>query len=186
MNSTDLKDLAAQSGLDLETITTTTGRNGYPENLQLAIIGFENFDDAEKFAKENKLELIRVQRKFGQDLWNRMGTAYKELERDGSEFGDDFTVYDPKDYYSDETDTFDAKIFYQERVKDLIELMDDFDEARKLLDDFEEVSNALRNADDDELVVCEGTCRNMEVIKKYCMQYSFDSTEYAIAAIAAI
>lgn len=186
MTSIDLKDLAAQSGLDLETITTTTGRNGYPENLQLAVIGFENFDDAEKFAKEYKLELIRVQRKFGHDLWNRMGTAYKELERDGSEFNDDHTVYHPKEYYSDLIDGFDEKMFYKDNVKELVELMDDFDEARKLLDDFEEVSNALRNADDDELVVCEGTCRNMEIIKTHCMQYSYDSTEYAIAAIAAI
>lgn len=186
MNAIDFNDLVAHCGLDLERITTTTGRNGYPENLQVAAIGFKNFAEAEKFAQENKLELIKVQRKFGHDLWNRMGTAYKALERDGSEFGDDFTVYDPKDYYSDVKEAFDAKIFYKDHVKDLIELMDDFEEARKLLDDFEAVSNALSNADDNELVVCEGSCRNMEIIKKYCMQYSYDSTEYAIVAISAI
>ena len=183
MERIDLNDLIANSGLDLEVITTTTGRNGYPENLITAVIGFDNFDEAEKFAKENKLELIRVQRKFGHDLWNRMGTAYKELERDGSEFGDDYTVYHPKEYYSDLIDGFDEKMFYKDNVKELVELMDDFAEARKFLDDFEAVSNALSNADDDELVVCEGTCRNMEIIKRHCMQYSYDSTDYAIVAI---
>ena len=181
MESIYFNELIANSGLDLEVITTTTGRNGYPENLITAAIGFDNFDEAEKFAKENKLELIRVQRKFGQNLWNRMGSAYKELERDGSEFGDDYTVYDPTYYYSEQE--FSEDKFYEKTVRDIIGEMETFDQARDMLDGFEQVSNALSVCADDEFVVCSGSYDGNEIIKKHCMNYSYDSMDYAIVAI---
>ena len=181
MERKDLNDLAVNCGLDLEVITTTTGLNGYPENLKKAVIGFENYEQAYKFAKENKLELIRVQRKFGSDLWNRLGTAFSELERNGSEFGDDYTVYDPTDYYDEQE--FSEDKFYEKTVRDIIGEMETFDQARDLLDGFENVSKALSVCDDDELVVCSGSYDVVETIKAHCMQYSYDSMSYAIAAI---
>ena len=182
MERKDLNDLAVNCGLDLEVITTTTGRNGYPENLMKAVIGFENYEQAYKFAKENKLELIRVQRKFGSDLWNRLGTAFSALERNGSEFGDDYTVYDPTDYYDEQE--FSEDKFYEKTVKDIIGDMETFDQARDLLDGFENVSKALSVCDDDELVVCSGSYDVVETIKAHCMRYSYDSTSYAIAAMS--
>ena len=38
---------------ELQVITTTTGMNGYPQSLKKAIIGFENFEQAEKLALFN-------------------------------------------------------------------------------------------------------------------------------------
>lgn len=181
MERKDLNDLVANSGLDLEVITTTTGLNGYPESLKKAVIGFENYEQAYKFAKENKLELIRVQRKFGSDLWNRLGTAFSALERNGSEFGDDYTVYDPTYYYDDQE--FSEDKFYEKTVRDIIGEMETFDQARDLLDGFENVSKALSVCDDDELVLCSGSYDVVETIQKHCMQYSYDSMSYAIAAI---
>lgn len=181
MERKDLNDLAVNCGLDLEVITTTTGLNGYPENLKKAVIGFENYEQAYKFAKENKLELIRVERKFGSDLWNRLGTAFSALER-GSEFGDDYTVYDPTYYYEEQE--FSEDKFYEKTVRDIIGEMETFDQARDLLDGFEQVSKALSECEDDELVVCSGSYNVVETIKAHCMQYSYDSTSYAIAAMS--
>lgn len=181
MERFNLKELVENSELELTTISTTSEANGYPANVQTAIIGFENFDEAEKFAKENKLDIIRVERAFGSDLWTRRGAAYKDLERDGSEFGDDYTVYDPTYYYSEQE--FSEDEFYEKTVQNIIGEMETFDQARAMLDGFEEVSNALNVCDDNELVVCEGSYGNVETIQKHCMQYSFDSHEYAIAVI---
>ena len=181
MERFNLNELVENSELELTTISTTSEASGYPANVQTAIIGFGNFDEAEKFAKENKLDIIRVERAHGSDLWTRRGTAYKELERDGSEFGDDYTVYDPTYYYAEQE--FSEDKFYEKTVRDIIGEMETFDQARAMLDGFEQVSNALSVCDDDEFVVCSGSYDGNEIIKKHCMNYSYDSMDYAIVAI---
>ena len=181
MERFNFNELVENSELELTTISTTSEASGYPANVQTAIIGFNNFDEAEKFAKAHHLDIIRVERAFGSDLWTRRGTAYKELERDGSEFGDDYTVYDPAYYYFEQE--FNENEFYEKTVQNIIGEMETFDQARDMLDGFEEVSNALNLCDDNELVVCEGSYDGNEIIKKHCMQYSYDSMDYAIVAI---
>ena len=173
MKNIDLNELVENSGLELSTISTTSAYNGYPENVKPAIIGFDNFEEAEKFAKENKLDIIRVERANGSDLWTRRGTAYKELERDGSEFGDDWMVYNPL--------SFDAQEFFADTVKDVVTDMETLDDAIECFNKFREIINAIENADDDELVLSDGS--NIETITTNCMQYSYDSRSYAIAVV---
>ena len=173
MKNINLNDLVENSELELTTISTTSAYNGYPANVQPAIIGFENLDEAEKFAKENKLDIIEVERAFGWDLWYRRGAAYKEFERDGSEFGDDWMVYNPL--------SFDAQEFFADTVKDVVTDMETLDDAIECLNKFKELIDAIENAKDDELVLSDGS--NIETITTHCMQYSYDSHEYAIAVI---
>jgi len=173
MDKINLNDLVENSELELTTISTTSEASGYPANVQTAIIGFGNFDEAEKFAKENKLDIIRVERAHGSDLWTRRGTAYKELERDGSEFGDDWMVYNPL--------SFDAQEFFADSVKDVVTDMETLDDAIECLNKFKELIDAIENADDDELVLSDGS--NIETITTHCMRYSYDSRTYAIALI---
>lgn len=173
MERFNLNELVENSELELTTISTTSEASGYPANVQTAIIGFNNFDEAEKFAKENKLDIIRVERAHGSDLWTRRGTAYKELERDGSEFGDDWMVYNPL--------SFDAQEFFADSVKDVVTDMETLDDAIECLNKFKELIDAIENADDDELVLSDGS--NIETITTHCMRYSYDSRTYAIALI---
>ena len=62
--NTDILERA--EGLGLTIVETTSEGNGYPSNLKRAVIGFENFDDAENFVKENGGEIIDLKRKAGQ------------------------------------------------------------------------------------------------------------------------
>lgn len=61
----NLEDIAAQNGLEL--IDTTSARNGYPQDLQKAIIGFDTFEQAEKLAKETGLRIEFFQQHDGWD-----------------------------------------------------------------------------------------------------------------------
>ena len=45
-----MNEIASENGLQV--IDTTTGLNGYPRFLKKAIIGFEDFEQAEKLAEE--------------------------------------------------------------------------------------------------------------------------------------
>ena len=173
MKNINLKDLVENSELELTIISTTSAYNGYPANVQPAIIGFDNFNEAKNFAKENNLNIIRVERANGRDMWTRRGTAYKELERDGSEYGDDWMVYSPL--------YFDAQEFFADTVKDVVTDMETLDDTIECINKFKELINAIENANDDELVLSDGS--NIETITTHCMQYSYDSRTYAIAVI---
>ena len=173
MKRIELNELVKNSELELTTISTTSEANGYPANVQTAIIGFDNFAEAEKFAKAHHLDIIHVERAHGSDLWTRRGEAYKEIERDGSEFGDDWMAYSPL--------SFDAQEFFADVVKDIINDMETLDDAIECLNNFKKLIDAIESADDDELVLSDGS--NIETIQKHCMQYSYDSHEYAIAVI---
>ena len=50
MNNQEKRNLAEVEGLEF--IETTSERNGYPSNLQGAIIGFESFKQAEEIAEK--------------------------------------------------------------------------------------------------------------------------------------
>ena len=173
MKTIDLNKLFENSELELTTISTTSEASGYPANVQTAIIGFENFDEAEQFAKLHHLDIIRVERASGSDLWTRRGTAYKELERDGSEFGDDWMAYSPL--------SFDAQEFFTDTIKDVVTDMETLDDAIECLNHFKDLIDAIESAEDDELVLSDGC--NIDTIKTHCMQYSYDSRTYAIAVI---
>ena len=168
-----LNELVENSELELTTISTTSEASGYHANVQAAIIGFGNFDEAEKFAKKHHLDIIRVERAHGSDLWTRRGTAYKELERDGSEFGADWMAYSPL--------YFDAQEFFTDTIKDVVTDMESHDDAIECLNKFKELIDAIESADDDELVLSDGS--NIETITIHSMHYSCDSHEYAIAVI---
>jgi len=57
----NLRDLAEENGLDY--VSTTDQANGYPSNIQIAIIGFKTYEEAEKFAEEEDLKLIQIEKK---------------------------------------------------------------------------------------------------------------------------
>ena len=76
----DLESIAEENGLEL--ITTTSARNGYPQRLKRAIIGFDTFEDAEKLAHENGLSIEYFSKRDGWCLWYRERShAFAPFER---------------------------------------------------------------------------------------------------------
>lgn len=167
----NLEDIAEQNGLEL--IDTTSAKNGYPQDLQKAIIGFDTFEQAEKLAKETGLSIEAFKKCDGWDLWNRTGCQMGDpFLRTADDFGDDYLGY-TKD---------DLDCFYENEVQPFVSDFDDFDSLRCFLDKMEKIKDEIENAEDDELVLaCFG--EYYSTIKKRTMSYTYDTNHYAIGLI---
>ena len=91
--TTKLHEIADSNNLEI--IETTSQANGYPSNLKYAIIGFETFEDAEKLAAENGLQIQSFEKRDGWQLWARTGnTAYEPFKNNSDDYGDNYSDFD--------------------------------------------------------------------------------------------
>lgn len=168
---TDLDYIAEGNGLKL--ISTTSALNGYPQQLQQAVIGFETFEQAEMLAEENGLSIEIFTKRDGWGIWYRTGNhAWGPFERSAEEYGDDYRQYSRDD----------LEDFYEREVKPTVDSFDDFASLREYLDKMEELRDKIEDADDDELVLaaCYGY---YDTIKKTSMSYCYDTRHFAIGLI---
>lgn len=156
-------------GLNYKEITT--GMNGYPQGLgNYAVIGFDSFADAEKFADENGCEVHLFKVRDGHQLWSNCGRKYEPLKASEyiSDLGDDYSEVD------NSTD------YIQDRLKELANDFDgDFDTLKKFIADQEEILEEVENAEKDEVVIVN--CgKYSETIKAELMSYHEDVTTLSI------
>lgn len=71
-----MNEIAYVCGLDV--VETTTGRNGYPQNIKQAIIGFDNWKYAESTAERYGLRITTLHKRDGWQLWERNGDTTLE------------------------------------------------------------------------------------------------------------
>ena len=166
-----LEDIAAENGLEL--IDTTSAKNGYPQDLQKAIIGFDSFEQAEELAKETGLSIEAFKKCDGWDLWYRTGFQMGDpFLRTADDFGDDYRGYTKED----------LDCFYENEVQPFVSDFDDFDSLRWFLDKMDKIKDEIEDAEDDELVLaCCG--EYYSTIKKRTMSYTYDTHHYAIGLI---
>lgn len=157
----------------LEVISTTSARNGYPQSLQRAIIGFDSFEQADKLAKENGLSIEIFTKRDGWNLWYRTGDkAWEPFERSAEEYGDDYREFSEEDLEG----------FYENEVQPFVSDFADFASLRSFLDNKEKIYDKIEEADDDELVITsEGNY--YDTIKKTTMEYCYDTHHFAIGLI---
>ena len=55
MEEFNIHEVAEENNLDV--ISTTSGKNGYPQSVKYAITGFPNFSEAEKLAEKYGLRI---------------------------------------------------------------------------------------------------------------------------------
>ena len=167
----DLESIAEEYGL--EVISTTSARNGYPQRLRPAIIGFDTFEDAERIAADEGLSIEVFSKRDGWNLWYREGNhALAPFERDGAEYGDEYRQYSKEDLEG----------FYMNEVQPSVCAFDDFASLRCFLDIMEEVRDKIEEADDNEIVLA--TCGGYyDTIKKVTMSYCYDTHHFAIGLI---
>lgn len=168
---TDLDYIAEGNGLKL--ISTTSALNGYPQQLQQAVIGFETFEHAEMLAEENGLSIEIFTKRDGWGIWYRTGNhAWEPFKRSAEEYGDDYRQYSRDD----------LEDFYEREVKPTVDSFNDFASLREYLDKMEELRDKIEDADDDELVLA--TCYGYyDTIKKTSMSYCYDTRHFAIGLI---
>lgn len=61
MEEFNIHEVAEENNLDV--ISTTTGKNGYPQSVKYAITGFPNFSEAEKLAEKYGLRITTFWKK---------------------------------------------------------------------------------------------------------------------------
>lgn len=168
----NFEDIATENGLEL--IDTTSARNGYPQDLKKAIIGFDSFGQAEELAKENGLSIEIFNKRDGWDMWYRTGCQEHEpFERSADEYGDDYREFSKKDLEG----------FYENEVQPMVDVFGDFDTLRSYLGRMERIKDEIEEAEEGEIVITY--CGEyFDTIVEHPMAYHCDSNSYAIGLIA--
>lgn len=164
---------------DLQVINTTTGLNGYPQSLKEAIIGFENFEQAEKLAEEYHLDIEMFTKRDGWQFWNRDNSrAYDAFERSASDYGENFQQFEA----NMSQDDFLQQVGAASYIDELADEEDGLDRIEEYMKDLRKLYNAIAKAADDEIVIADGDVY-VETIKERTMQYSYDTKNYVIGLI---
>ena len=172
-----MNEIASEN--DLQVIDTTTGLNGYPHALKKAIIGFDDFEQAEKLAEEYHLDIEIFTKRDGWQLWSRdNNSAYEAFERSASDYGENYQQFSA----DISQDDFLQQVGAASYIDELADEEDGLDRIEEYMKDLRELYNAIASADDDEIVIAEGDVY-VETIKEKTMQYSYDTKHYVIGLI---
>ena len=163
-------DRAEELGLTI--IETTDNGNGYPSNLKKAVIGFEDFEDAENFVKENGGEIIELRRKAGQQLWSRGSRAFEPFYMS--------TIYDNDPCY--EMYFCGDEERFTDNVKEQIAELNGFTLIQSLIEKKAEIWDEFCTLGENEFIlVKDGKLEG--VIEEERMYYEYDSAYYRIGVI---
>lgn len=167
----DICDIAYEYSLDI--IETTTGRNGYPQELKYAIIGFSDFQEAQSIAEKYGLRITTFFKKEGWQLWQRdKNTTFKPMHITSENYGDNYKHFYCSDY----------RTFFEDEVKPRLENFDDFDSLEKFVLNQREILDKIDSIDDSQLVIT----RNLEyyeTIDIQSMSWNHDGNYYEIGVI---
>lgn len=153
----------------LEYIETTTGINGYPENIRGAIIGFETYDQAKEIADKYGFDIELFKTHYGWQFWERRGWMPHPLKISAEDYGDDYSQYnDVDDVLS--------------RLKDELPYMDSIDEIIAAAENAREIIDEINDCKPGEIVItCQG--RYYETVAEETMRWDNDSKIYEIGVI---
>ncbi len=171
----DLRYIAEE--LNLQYIETTSQRNGYPSNIKGALIGFDNFEQAEFLSELFDLKIQSFERKDGWQLWYRTGNVhYEEIEQGSESYGDNYHEY-CSNYFEDEAH------FLNEEVLHLIEKIDNFEEIQELLNEKKIIWKEIENLEDNQSVI--NYCGEyFDTINTKTMYFAHDTKHLAIGLIS--
>ena len=166
-------DLADDWGLDI--VEVTKGKNGYPEGLYKAIVGFDYFENAKDFAKQVNGEVVLLSKGDGHHLWTNKGRAYEGIER--------AKLIDEERYKA-----FESVLDFEEWCCKEIEwqmnsgfnLFDLRNKIDQMCDTYDEICTKGRN----EIAIVNTKDYSCETTDKYvCAIHDDDVTTYMIAVV---
>lgn len=163
-------DLAEQLGLDI--VSVTSASNGYPQNVQLALIGFDNFEQAEDVANANGLTIVSLYKRDGWKLWAEQGSAWGPIKPSAEDYGCDYMSYDSSWDEDDLTDDLRRAIDGIEDIDGISTIVDFYKKFKEELDDISE---------DEQVIARMYDADTIEVIKKEVMSWHDDANSSTIA-----
>lgn len=151
---------------ELTKIDITSGINGYPEDVRIGYIGFNNIDEAIKFAEEVGGNVVLFKKRDGWHFWNNGGSKLEELTASDyvDDLGDNYHI-------ASVADTKDT-------IRELLQTL----EGEELIDALKkqiEILEELEKAEYDETVIC-GYGSYYETCKDKMMSYHEDVWTYEI------
>lgn len=165
-----LQKIAERHGLEL--IETTDKYNGYPSNLKNAIIGFNNFKQAEEIAEKYNLEITSFNKKDGWELWYRTNSYISTpFTNSSDDYGDNYSEVRKMD----EEEFIDREVlhFFSGNV------IESFDEIESFLSAKKEIWKHVDLMETDEIVITyEGNY--YDTIKKESMYFYHDTKHFVI------
>ena len=166
---TKLENLANEYSLQL--IYTSKARNGF-HDLEPALVGFETFEKAKKFAQEHGFDIWMFHKRDGWELWDRVQSVYEPMSISCEDYGDDYSIYK-----ADELENY-----FEDVVKPSLEIFDNIEDLRDFLDEQEIIMRELGKLNDDEAVITYcGTF--YETIKLHPMEWKHDTHSYMIGVM---
>ena len=170
MENLDLIQIADENGLEL--IETTSEANGYPSNLQYAIIGFETFEDAEKLAEEHDLHITSFHKKDGWNLWARTGdNVYEPFKNSSDDYGDNYSEFNGGE--------MSEEVFFEEEVTPRLEDFTNFDDLQAFINSKKELFEEIEKAGVNQKVITY-LGDYSETIDAESMYFYHDTNHYAI------
>ena len=170
-NQINLREIADNNGLTYA--ESTNGSNGYPSNIKGIIIGFDNFEDAEKLAEEHNLTIEFFTKKDGWQLWERTNNkAHEPMKNSSDDYGDNYN----------QLEKMNEKVFYESEIKDSLENFDNLEDLQNFLSKKQELFEEIEKMEVDEIVITyQGDF--YETIKKVSMYFAHDTKTTIIGLI---
>lgn len=158
---------------NLQVIETTSAMNGYPQSIKKALIGLDNYQQAERIADEYGLSIELFTKHDGWQLYYRTNNrAYSAIEVSAEDYGDDYQSFTLSDYED----------FYENEVQGMIGEFDNFEQAESFLDMNKKIYEAIEDLEDDEMVLtCQG--EYYDTVKQYTMCHYYDTKTTVIGLI---
>lgn len=154
-------------------VDTTTNQTGYIENLKQAIVGFEDFQEAEEFAQKYGLRITTFYKEDGWNLYVRnSNTTTSPLHITAEDYGDDYCQYERNQ----------ANDFFELEVKPRIDKFDDIYELADFVEDSKYTYDELIFLDEDEILILRNGWR-YDCIEKDLMRWQHDTKEWIIGVI---
>lgn len=165
-----LRELADNNALQF--IETTSGNNGYPQDLKPALIGFNDYEEAEEFAQEHGLQTYIFHKRDGWQLWQRSKPAYEPMIISAENYGDDYNMFT-----HDELDDY-----FGNEVKPRLDDFDNMEELKKFLNNQEEIMDELDRCNENEAVITY--CGDYyDTVKVKSIEWSHDTHNYVIGVM---
>ena len=165
-----LRELADNNALQF--IETTSATNGYPQDLKPALIGFNDYEEAEEFAQEHGLQTYIFHKRDGWQLWQRSKPAYEPMTITSDDYGDDYNMFT-----HDELDGY-----FGNEVKPRLDDFDNMEELKKFLNNQEEIMDELDRCNENEAVITY--CGDYyDTVKVKSIEWSHDTHNYVIGVM---
>lgn len=146
--------------LELQTVKTNTGE---------VVVGFEDFDAAQDFARKTGADIVRISRRDGEHTWRNEGWTNEPYTLSSDDFGDDYrTETDAAEYWRAMRERFNETEFKEPT------------DAIEYLQKIEEIYNAILDLDENEQVLTCCTSWDYEVIKIKTMSFHEDVWSYKV------